>query len=272
MENSVCSHACRCFDRCLGWSRQCSPLWRLRSWHSSTGLFFRAVYTGTRPGFPRHQGGEGVAGTPGACSQVFCHSIRCISGAWQDRLPRALIICTTHTTHTATHRNTPQHTTTHRNTPQHTATHRNTPQHTATHHNTPQHKTQHNTTTPQHHNTTTPQHTTTTQQPPQPPQSPQPPQPPQGSNRFVSPLCVALRASLAVGLMADGVGTSAMRRRQRRLRATLRHEPTRGSTRAADRRYGARCGPASTAVMQGLGRTTANGHRRQLAQGSSPAS
>ena len=22
---------------------------------------------------PRHQGGEGVAGTPGACSQVFCH-------------------------------------------------------------------------------------------------------------------------------------------------------------------------------------------------------
>ena len=40
--------------------------------------FFRAVYTGTRPGFPRHQGGEGVAGTPGACSQVFCHPIRCI--------------------------------------------------------------------------------------------------------------------------------------------------------------------------------------------------
>ena len=35
---------------------------------------FRAVYTGTRPGVdPRHQGGEGVAGTPGACSQVFCH-------------------------------------------------------------------------------------------------------------------------------------------------------------------------------------------------------
>ena len=24
-------------------------------------------------GLPRHQGGEGVAGTPGACSQVFCH-------------------------------------------------------------------------------------------------------------------------------------------------------------------------------------------------------
>ena len=27
---------------------------------------------------PRHQGGERVAGTPGACSQVFCHPIRCI--------------------------------------------------------------------------------------------------------------------------------------------------------------------------------------------------
>ena len=38
-----------------------------------TGRLFWAVYTGTRPGFPRHLGGEGVAGTPGACSQVFCH-------------------------------------------------------------------------------------------------------------------------------------------------------------------------------------------------------
>ena len=34
---------------------------------------------------PRHQGGEGVAGTPGACSQVFCHPIRCISLAYMDR-------------------------------------------------------------------------------------------------------------------------------------------------------------------------------------------
>ena len=36
-------------------------------------------------GFPRHQGGEGVAGTPGACSQVFCHPIRCILWAYMDR-------------------------------------------------------------------------------------------------------------------------------------------------------------------------------------------
>ena len=51
-------------------------------------------------GFPRHQGGEGVAGTPGACSQVFCHPIRCIARTRQDRLPRVLIIRTTHTPHT----------------------------------------------------------------------------------------------------------------------------------------------------------------------------
>ena len=51
-------------------------------------------------GFPRHQGGEGVAGTPGACSQVFCHPIRCIVGTCQDRLAVSLIIRTTHTTQT----------------------------------------------------------------------------------------------------------------------------------------------------------------------------
>ena len=39
-----------------------------------------------------------------------------------------------------------------------------------------------------------------------------------GSNRFVSLSCVALRASLAVDMDVDGAGTSAMRRRQRRLR------------------------------------------------------
>ena len=43
------------------------------AFHGVTGRLFSAVYTGTRPGFPCHQGGEGVAGTPGACSQVFCH-------------------------------------------------------------------------------------------------------------------------------------------------------------------------------------------------------
>ena len=53
-------------------------------------------------GFPRHQGGEGVAGTPGACSQVFCHPIRCIVRTRQDRLAVSLIICTTYTTTTTT--------------------------------------------------------------------------------------------------------------------------------------------------------------------------
>ena len=36
-------------------------------------------------GFSRYQGGEGVAGTPGACSQVFCHPTRCIALAYMDR-------------------------------------------------------------------------------------------------------------------------------------------------------------------------------------------
>ena len=68
------------------------------AFHGVTGRLFRAVYTGTRPGFPRHQGGEGVAGTPGACSQVFCHPIRCITRTRQDRLAVSLVICTTNTT------------------------------------------------------------------------------------------------------------------------------------------------------------------------------
>ena len=60
------------------------------AFHGVTGRLFWAVYTGTRPVFPCHQGGEGVAGTPGACSQVFCHPIRCIARTRQDRLAVAL--------------------------------------------------------------------------------------------------------------------------------------------------------------------------------------
>ena len=47
--------------------------------------FFRAVYTGTRPGVPPPSGRGRVAGTPGACSQVFCHPIGCIVGTRLDR-------------------------------------------------------------------------------------------------------------------------------------------------------------------------------------------
>ena len=36
-------------------------------------------------GFPPPSGREGVAGTPGACSQVFCHPIKCIVGTRLDR-------------------------------------------------------------------------------------------------------------------------------------------------------------------------------------------
>ena len=47
--------------------------------------FWGRVHRYTARGSPRHQGGEGVAGTPGACSQVFCHLIRCIVGTRLDR-------------------------------------------------------------------------------------------------------------------------------------------------------------------------------------------
>ena len=40
--------------------------------------FLGRVHRYTARGDPRHQGGEGVAGTPGACSQVFCHPIQCM--------------------------------------------------------------------------------------------------------------------------------------------------------------------------------------------------
>ena len=67
------------------WSRLCSILWRLCSF-SLACLFFGLCTLVHGQGFSRHQGGEGVAGTPGACSQVFCHPIWCIVRTRQDRL------------------------------------------------------------------------------------------------------------------------------------------------------------------------------------------
>ena len=87
-------------------AENCGGLRSCSSWRDGMSFLGR-VHRYTARGFPRHQGGEWVAGTPGACSQVFCHPIRCISGAWQDRLPRVLIISTTHTTQ---HHNTQHHT------------------------------------------------------------------------------------------------------------------------------------------------------------------
>ena len=49
------------------------------------GSFYGRVHRYTARVDPRHQGGEGVAGTPGVCSQVFCHPIRCIIGTRLDR-------------------------------------------------------------------------------------------------------------------------------------------------------------------------------------------
>ena len=51
---------------------------------------------------PRHQGGEGVAGTPGACSQVFCHPIRCMRCAFISTETCSLHEARTTTTTTTT--------------------------------------------------------------------------------------------------------------------------------------------------------------------------
>ena len=59
-------------------AENCGVLRSCSSWRDGKAFFGR-VHRYTARGFPRHQGGEGVAGTPGACSQVFCHPIRCIS-------------------------------------------------------------------------------------------------------------------------------------------------------------------------------------------------
>ena len=49
-----------------------------------SGCAGRAVYLCTRPGLtPAIR--AGMAGTPGACSQAFCHPIRCTSWAYTDR-------------------------------------------------------------------------------------------------------------------------------------------------------------------------------------------
>ena len=45
--------------------------------HDKLASFSGRVHRYTARVDPRHQGGEGVAGTPGACSQVFCHPICC---------------------------------------------------------------------------------------------------------------------------------------------------------------------------------------------------
>ena len=46
-----CSHVCRLRnDRCRGWSRQCRKLWSSAVGTYRLAWFFRAVYTGTRPG------------------------------------------------------------------------------------------------------------------------------------------------------------------------------------------------------------------------------
>ena len=144
------------------------------AWQFQSGLsFLGCVHRYTARGSPAIR----VAGTPGACSQVFCHPIRCIVRTRQDRLAVSLIIRThthTHTTPHHTHHTTHTHTTPHathtpphntqntqhtthntHQTTQHTHAHSHTRTrahitphtHHTTHHNTPQHTTTHNHTT-----------------------------------------------------------------------------------------------------------------------------
>ena len=69
------------------------------SWRD--GMSEGRVHRYTARGFPRHQGGEGVAGTPGACSQVFCHPIKCMfMRSYRQRHDRYTIVRTTTTTTT----------------------------------------------------------------------------------------------------------------------------------------------------------------------------
>ena len=87
LERQSCSHSCFC----ASWQYTAKvvdvhvvQLHRCSSWIDGL-TFLGRVHRYTARGFPRHQDGEGVAGTPGACSQVFCHPIRCISLAHMDR-------------------------------------------------------------------------------------------------------------------------------------------------------------------------------------------
>ena len=130
----------RCAEHC-GFLRSCS------SWCDGKAFSGR-VHRYTARGSPRHQGGEGVAGTPGACSQVFCHpnkvhhthapgQTRRDVNYWYHRT-HTQPHTTHHTTHTTQH--TPQNTThTTQHTPQNTThtTHTHHRTHTHTHHTPP---------------------------------------------------------------------------------------------------------------------------------------
>ena len=72
-------------------AENCGGLRSCSSWCDGKAFFGPCTQVHGQ-GFPRHQGGEGVAGTPGACSQVFCHPIRCIARTCQDRLAVSLIL------------------------------------------------------------------------------------------------------------------------------------------------------------------------------------
>ena len=73
LKHTFCRISCRDAET-FPWSRLFVGSLRCCSWVDGLPFFFFGrVHRYTARGFPRHQGGEGVAGTPGACSQVFCH-------------------------------------------------------------------------------------------------------------------------------------------------------------------------------------------------------
>ena len=83
----TCPVACRFFGPCT----------QVHGW---------AVYTGTRPGFPRHQGGKGWRGRRELAPRCSATRISCILRTRLDRHAVSSVIRTTHTTHTPTHHTT----------------------------------------------------------------------------------------------------------------------------------------------------------------------
>ena len=122
-------HTCLSFrnDRCRGWSRQCSKLWRLRSWRLSTGFFFLGRvhrYTaGLTPAVRAGKGWRGRRELAPRCSATLLAARRHDPGQ-----TRRVLNPPYHTHHT-----TLQYTTSPHHTPHHTP-HHNTPHHTTTQH------------------------------------------------------------------------------------------------------------------------------------------